>query len=237
MIMTRNNKFLPGHTSTNKGNLIVFSFKALQTATNYFHNKKFIGKGSFGYVYKGMIHERSLAAAKIRTTIVVVKYKLDFLTYIKCRPVLTTIFILCILFILTLLQAAVNCLGLIDHPNLIKLIGYYTDDDHKLFVYEYMERGSLENYLFRTLFYSGPLAWNLRIKIALGAVKGLAYLHKPESIVMCHDFNSTSILIDSDGPVDSSGQVIYTKGYADPEYIKTGNTIITSVFKIHVRDD
>ncbi|KAJ0876211.1 putative transferase, protein kinase RLK-Pelle-RLCK-VIIa-2 family [Helianthus annuus] len=164
MIMTRNNKFLPGHTSTNKGNLIVFSFEALQTATNYFHNKKFIGKGSFGSVYKGMIHERSLAAAKIRTTIA---------------------------------MAAVNCLGLIDHPNIIKLIGYYTDDDHKLFVYEYMERGSLENYLFRTLFYSGPLAWNLRIKIALGAVKGLAYLHKPESIVMCHDFNSTSILIDS----------------------------------------
>ncbi|MFS7917958.1 putative non-specific serine/threonine protein kinase [Helianthus anomalus] len=56
---------------------------------------------------------------------------------------------------------------------------------------------------------------------------------------MCHDFNSTSILIDSNhnarisnfgmvkvGPVDSSGQVIYTKGYVDPEYIKTGKTII-----------
>ncbi|KAM0030501.1 putative transferase, protein kinase RLK-Pelle-RLCK-VIIa-2 family [Helianthus debilis subsp. tardiflorus] len=141
-----------------------------------------------------------------------------------------------VLFILTLLQAAVSCLGLIDHPNLVKLIGYCTDDDHKLLVYEYMERGSLENYLSRRRFYTGPLAWNLRIKIALGAAKGLAYFHKPESTVMCHDFNSTSILIDSndnarisnfgmvkDGPVDSSGQVIYTKGYADPEYIKTGH--------------
>ncbi|KAJ0704703.1 putative transferase, protein kinase RLK-Pelle-RLCK-VIIa-2 family [Helianthus annuus] len=176
MIMTRNNKFLPGHTSTTKGNLIVFSFEALQTATNYFHNKKFIGKGSFGSVYKGMIHERSLAAAKTRTTIAVVNQ------HLQSHP--------------EEWLAAVNCLGLIDHPNLIKLIGYYTDDDHKLFVYEYMERGSLENYLFRRRFYTGPLAWNLRIKIALGAVKGLAYLHKPESIIMCHDFNSTSILFD-----------------------------------------
>ncbi|KAJ0446573.1 putative transferase, protein kinase RLK-Pelle-RLCK-VIIa-2 family [Helianthus annuus] len=145
-----------------------------------------------------MIHERSLAAAKTRTTIAVVNQHLQ------------------------------------SHPEEWLLVGYYTDDDHKLFVYEYMERGSLENYLFRRRFYTGPLAWNLRIKIALGAVKGLAYLHKPESIVMCHDFNSTSILIDSnhnarisnfgmvnDGPVDSSGQVIYTKGYTDPEYIKT----------------
>ncbi|MFS7948401.1 putative transferase [Helianthus anomalus] len=49
----------------------------------------------------------------------------------------------------------------------------------------------------RRRFYIGPLAWNLRIKIALGAAKGLAYLHKLESTVMCHDFNSTSILIDS----------------------------------------
>ncbi|KAJ0451442.1 putative transferase, protein kinase RLK-Pelle-RLCK-VIIa-2 family [Helianthus annuus] len=60
--------------------------------------------------------------------------------------------------------ATVNYLGLIDHPNFIKLIGYCTDDDHKLLVYKYMERGSLDNYLFRSRFYTGPLAWNLRIK-------------------------------------------------------------------------
>ncbi|MFS7999310.1 putative transferase, protein kinase RLK-Pelle-RLCK-VIIa-2 family [Helianthus anomalus] len=164
--MARNNKFLPSHTSITKGNLMVFSSKALQTATNYFHKEKFIGKGSFGSVYKGMIHERSLAAAKTRTTIVVVNQHLE------SHP--------------QEWLAAVNCLGLIDHPNLIKLIGYCTDDDHKIFVYEYMERGSLENYLFRSRFYTRPLTWNLRIKIALGAAKGLAYLHKPESTVQFH---------------------------------------------------
>ncbi|KAJ0561605.1 putative transferase, protein kinase RLK-Pelle-RLCK-VIIa-2 family [Helianthus annuus] len=108
-----------------------------------------------------MIHERSLAAAKTHITIAVVNQ------HLQSHP--------------QEWLATVNCLGLIDHPKLIKLIGYCTDDDHKIFVYEYMERGSLENNLFRRRFYTGPLAWNLRIKIALGAAKGLAYLHKPES--------------------------------------------------------
>ncbi|KAI3756724.1 hypothetical protein L1987_56546 [Smallanthus sonchifolius] len=102
-------------------------------------------------------------------------------------------------------------------------------------------------------FYTGPLSWNLRIKVALGVAKGLAYLHKPESKVMCQDFNSTSILIDSndnarisnfgmvkDGPVDSkshaSRQVIHTKGYADPEYIKTDSKEIEKIIDPH-RDE
>ena len=50
-----------------------------------------------------------------------------------------------------LLQTEVNFLGQLRHPNLVKLIGYCCEDDHRLLVYEFMFRGSLENHLFRSM--------------------------------------------------------------------------------------
>lgn len=48
------------------------------------------------------------------------------------------------------LQAEVNYLGQLSHPNLVKLIGYCLEDEQRLLVYEYMPRGSLEHHLFRS---------------------------------------------------------------------------------------
>lgn len=50
-----------------------------------------------------------------------------------------------------ILQAEVNFLGELLHPNLVKLIGYCIEDDQRLLVYEFMPRGSLENHLFRSI--------------------------------------------------------------------------------------
>ena len=50
------------------------------------------------------------------------------------------------------LQAEVNYLGQFHHSNLVKLIGYCLEDEHRLLVYEFMPRGSLENHLFRSKF-------------------------------------------------------------------------------------
>ncbi|MFS7924709.1 putative transferase, protein kinase RLK-Pelle-CrRLK1L-1 family [Helianthus anomalus] len=141
-----------------------------------------LGKVVSVLVFKGWNREQSLEAATPGTSATVAVVKKNNGQYLQSQPEWL---------------AEVNCLGQIDHPNLVKLISYCADNDHKILVYEFMERGSLDSYLFRRRFYTGPLAWNLRIKIALGAAKGLAYLHKPESKVVCHDFNSTSILIDS----------------------------------------
>lgn len=44
-----------------------------------------------------------------------------------------------------------NYLGQFSHPNLVKLIGYCLEDEHRLLVYEFMPRGSLENHLFRSI--------------------------------------------------------------------------------------
>ncbi|XWS69763.1 hypothetical protein CRYUN_Cryun04dG0206900 [Craigia yunnanensis] len=92
--------------------------------------------------------------------------------------------------------AEVNFLGDLVHPNLVKLIGYCIEDDQRLLVYEFMPRGSLENHLFRR---SLPLPWSTRMKIALGAAKGLAFLHEEaERSVIYRDFKTSNILLDSD---------------------------------------
>ncbi|KAF2602942.1 hypothetical protein F2Q70_00028600 [Brassica cretica] len=71
----------------------------------------------------------------------------------------------------------INYLGELSHPNLVKLVGYCLEDDHHLLVYEFMQNGSLENHLFRRGSHFKPLTWSLRVKVALDAAKGLAFLH------------------------------------------------------------
>lgn len=46
------------------------------------------------------------------------------------------------------LQSEVNFLGRLSHPNLVKLLGYCWEDKELLLVYEFMQKGSLENHLF-----------------------------------------------------------------------------------------
>lgn len=58
-------------------------------------------------------------------------------------------FVIWVLVVL-LLQAEVHHLGQLRHPNLVKLIGYCCEDEHRLLVYEYMANGSLEKHLLRS---------------------------------------------------------------------------------------
>uniref|UniRef100_A0A803RBK8 Protein kinase domain-containing protein n=1 Tax=Cannabis sativa TaxID=3483 RepID=A0A803RBK8_CANSA len=135
-------------------------------------------------------------------------------------------------------MAEVNYLGDLLHMNLVKLIGCCIEDDQRLLVYEFMPRGSLENHLFRR---SLPLSWSIRMKIALGAAKGLAFLHEEaEKPVIYRDFKTSNILLDADynaklsdfglakdGPEGDkthvSTRVMGTYGYAAPEYVMTGH--------------
>lgn len=59
-------------------------------------------------------------------------------------------FLLCLFVLQPHLQTEVNYLGQLRHPNLVKLIGYCSEGDSRLLVYEFMPRGSLENHLFRS---------------------------------------------------------------------------------------
>ncbi|KAL0319444.1 UNVERIFIED_CONTAM: Serine/threonine-protein kinase RIPK [Sesamum angustifolium] len=139
-------------------------------------------------------------------------------------------------------------LGQLRHPNLVKLIGYCCEEEHRLLVYEYMARGNLENHLFRI----SPLPWLTRMKIAVGAAKGLAFLHGEEKPVIYRDFKTSNILLDSncnaklsdfglakDGPEGDdthvSTRIMGTHGYAAPEYVMTGHlTTMNDVYSFGV---
>ncbi|KAG6765359.1 hypothetical protein POTOM_029395 [Populus tomentosa] len=205
-------------------NLKSFPFNELKAATRNFRPDSVLGEGGFGCVFKGWIDEHSLTAARPGTGIVIAVKRLNQESLQGHQEWL----------------AEINYLGQLYHPNLVKLIGYCLEDDHRLLVYEFMPKGSLENHLFRRASYFQPLSWNLRMKVALGAAEGLAYLHSDKAKVIYRDFKASNILLDSsygaklsdfglakDGPTGSkshvSTRVMGTHGYAAPEYMATGH--------------
>ncbi|KAF8116038.1 hypothetical protein N665_0023s0017 [Sinapis alba] len=205
-------------------NLKSFSFAELKAATRNFRPDSVLGEGGFGCVFKGWLDEESLNASKPGTGMVIAVKRLNKEGWQGHQEWL----------------AEVNYLGRLSHPNLVKLIGYCLEDEHHLLVYEFMPCGSLENHLFRRGSYFEPLSWNLRLKIALGCAKGLAFLHSAETQVIYRDFKTSNILLDSnynaklsdfglakDGPTGDkshvSTRVIGTYGYADPDYLLNGH--------------
>ncbi|KAK4432799.1 Serine/threonine-protein kinase RIPK [Sesamum alatum] len=198
-------------------NLHVFTLQELKVITQNFSSSNFLGEGGFGPVHKGFIDDKMRPGLKAQP--VAVKL-LDLDGSQGHREWLTEVIFL----------------GQLRHANLVKLIGYCCEEEHRLLVYEYMPRGSLENQLFRR--FSISLPWSTRMKIALGAAKGLAFLHEAEKPVIYRDFKTSNILLDSDytaklsdfglakdGPEGDnthvSTRIMGTHGYAAPEYIMT----------------
>ncbi|KAG5118539.1 hypothetical protein JHK82_032959 [Glycine max] len=163
-------------------NLKNFSLTELTAATRNFRKDSVLGgEGDFGSVFKGWIDNHSLAAAKPGTGVVVAVKRLSLDSFQGHKDRL----------------AEVNYLGQLSHPHLVKLIGYCFEDKDRLLVYEFMPRGSLENHLFMRGSYFQPLSWGLRLKVALGAAKGLAFLHSAETKVIYRDFKTSNVLLDS----------------------------------------
>ncbi|XP_047054619.1 receptor-like cytoplasmic kinase 176 [Lolium rigidum] len=205
-------------------NVKSFAFTELRTATRNFRPDSVLGEGGFGSVFKGWVDETTFAPARPGTGMVIAVKKLNQEGFQGHREWL----------------AEVNYLGQLSHPNLVRLVGYCLEDEQRLLVYEFMPRGSLENHLFRRGSYFQPLSWNLRMKVALGAAKGLAFLHSDKAKVIYRDFKTSNVLLDSnynaklsdfglakDGPTGDkshvSTRVMGTHGYAAPEYLATGH--------------
>ncbi|CAL0330873.1 unnamed protein product [Lupinus luteus] len=205
--------------SAGYSNVDIFSYEELRLATRHFRPDLILGEGGFGVVYKGVIDDSVRSGYK---SIQVAIKELNREGFQGDREWLTE----------------VNYLGQFSHSNLVKLIGYCCEDDHRLLVYEYMANGSLEKHLFRRV--GSTLTWPKRMKIALHAAKGLAFLHGTERPIIYRDFKTSNILLDADfnaklsdfglakdGPMGDqthvSTRVMGTYGYAAPEYVMTGH--------------
>ncbi|KAJ6838887.1 receptor-like protein kinase HSL1 [Iris pallida] len=97
--------------------------------------------------------------------------------------------------------AEVEILGSIRHANIVKLYSCISNSKSKLLVYEYMENGSLDQWLHssRRVDGRGTLDWPARLRIAIGAARGLCYMHYDCSPPIVHrDVKSSNILLDSE---------------------------------------
>ncbi|CAN1289461.1 Probable serine/threonine-protein kinase PIX13 [Linum perenne] len=199
-------------------NLRVFSFAELKFATKNFRSDTVLGEGGFGKVYKGWLDEKKPAVKKLNS---------ESLQGLEEW------------------QSEINFLGRLSHPNLVRLLGYCLEDNELLLVYEFMQKGSLENHLFGRGAAVQPLPWDIRLSIAIGAARGLAFLHTPDKKVIYRDFKASNILLDGSytskisdfglakfGPSASQShvttRVMGTYGYAAPEYVATGHLYVKS---------
>lgn len=227
--LTRTTKSLPSPRSIhelykeNEHNLRVFSFQELSDATNGFSRRLKLGEGGFGSVYKGTL---SPALPQGNPQIVAIK-KLNNQGLQGHKQWL----------------AEVEFLGVVNHPNIVKLLGYCAQDGergiHRLLVYEFMPNRSLEDHLFSRV--SLTLPWERRLEIMLGVAQGLDYLHRALEVqVIYRDFKPSNVLLDEnfkpklsdfglarEGPMDNRSHVstaaVGTYGYAAPEYVETGH--------------
>ncbi|CAH9099173.1 unnamed protein product [Cuscuta epithymum] len=196
----------------------VFTFKQLQSATGGFGKSNVIGNGAFGTVYRGALQDGKKVAVKL----------MDHSGKQGEEE----------------FQVEVDLLSRLRSPYLLSLIGYCSEKNHKLLVYEFMENGGLQEHLYP---FSGSnsirqkLDWETRLKIALEAAKGLEYLHEDVNPPIIHrDFKSGNILLDknfhakvSDFGLAKLGsekvgghvstRVLGTQGYVAPEYALTGH--------------
>uniref|UniRef100_A0A0D9ZKN9 Receptor-like serine/threonine-protein kinase n=1 Tax=Oryza glumipatula TaxID=40148 RepID=A0A0D9ZKN9_9ORYZ len=216
----RNKSWLLGHRRKNfhSGNgVIAFRHADLQHATKNFSDK--LGAGGFGSVFKGLLNESTVIAVK----------RLDGARQGEKQ-----------------FRAEVGSIGIIQHINLVKLIGFCCEGDRRLLVYEHMPNLSLDTHLFHSD--ATVLKWSIRYQIALGVARGLAYLHDScqDCIIHC-DIKPENILLDASfvpkiadfGMAKFLGreftQVLTTMrgtiGYLAPEWIS--GTVITSKVDVY----
>ncbi|KAK9078347.1 hypothetical protein SSX86_002404 [Deinandra increscens subsp. villosa] len=189
-----------------------FTYSELELATGGFSQANFLAEGGFGSVHRGVLPDGQAVAVK--------QHKLassqgdqEF-----CSEV--------------------EVLSCAQHRNVVMLIGFCIEDGRRLLVYEFICNGSLDSHLYGR--HRDPLEWAARQKIAVGAARGLRYLHeecrvgcivhrdmRPNNILITHDFEPLVgdfglARWQPDGDTGEETRVIGTFGYLAPEYAQSG---------------
>ncbi|KAE8785141.1 putative S-locus receptor-like protein kinase family protein [Hordeum vulgare] len=169
IIWRRNHGYnLPSSNTQDCIGIRTFRYSYLRYATKKFSER--LGGGGFGSVYKGLLSDSAINIAVKR---------LDGARQGEKQ-----------------FRAEVSSIGLIQHINLVKLIGFCCESDKRLLVYEHMSNGSLDVHLFNNN--DIVLDWSIRYQIAKGVARGLSYLHEGcrECIIHC-DIKPENILLDT----------------------------------------
>ncbi|KAF3592381.1 hypothetical protein DY000_02025622 [Brassica cretica] len=188
----------------------------LMKATEEFKKDNIIGKGRTGTMYKGVLEDGTHLMVK----------RLQDSQHSEKE-----------------LDSEMKTLGSVKHRNLVPLLGYCIAKKERLLIYEYMPNG----YLYDQLHPSDdeesfkPMDWPTRLKIALGAAKGLAWLHHSCNPRIIHrNISSKCILLTADfepkisdfglarlmNPIDTHLSTFVNGefgdfGYVAPEYSRT----------------
>lgn len=212
-----------------EGGNFVISVQVLRNATRDFAPENVAGKGGFGVVYKGELHDGTMIAVKRMEATVLSNKALDEF------------------------QAEIAILTKVRHRNLVSILGYCVEGNERLLVYEYMPQGALSRHLFQWKQHNlEPLSWKRRLNIALDVARGMEYLHSLAHQCFIHrDLKSSNILLGDDyrakvadfglvklapdGKNSVATRLAGTFGYLAPEYAVTGKiTTKADVFSFGV---
>ncbi|KAI3922294.1 hypothetical protein MKX01_005983 [Papaver californicum] len=127
-----------------------FCYKELEEATNGFSEANLLAEGGFGSVHRGVLTDGQVVAVK-QLQVAGSQGEAEF-------------------------RREVGVLSCAQHRNVVMLVGFCIEGNRRVLVYEYVCNGSLEFHLYGNS--KKPLDWKSRIKIAIGAARGLRYLHE-----------------------------------------------------------
>lgn len=211
-------------------NNMVISIQVLRNVTNNFSEENVLGKGGFGTVYKGELHDGTkIAVKRMNTGLLGDKGLAEF-------------------------KSEIDVLTKVRHRHLVALLGYCLDGDEKLLVYEYLPQGALSRHLFSWKEEGlQSLEWKQRLTIALDVARGVEYLHslahqsfihrdlKPSNILLGDDMRAKVAdfglvrLAPDGGKTSIETRLAGTFGYLAPEYAVMGRiTTKVDVFSFGV---
>uniref|UniRef100_A0A2N9ITI3 Protein kinase domain-containing protein n=1 Tax=Fagus sylvatica TaxID=28930 RepID=A0A2N9ITI3_FAGSY len=198
------------------GSNVMISIEVIRQATNIFSEDNILGRGGFGVVYKGELHDGTKIAVKRMKSVAVSSKEIKQF------------------------DAEIAVLTKVRHRHLVALLGYCLNDNERLLVFEYMPQGTLTQHLFHWGENGcSPLTWKERIIIALDVARGVEYLHSLAQQSFIHrDLKPSNILLGNDrrakvadfglvknvpdGKYSVETQLAGTYGYFAPEYAATG---------------